>query len=360
MRTLVVGLAAACVGVAVSSAGVRAEDAGVAHGDTSKMAIVLANNSASDPWQIRLVDAWREVTAKAIKDGIIAKTQVTDADSSGPKQSAQIENYVVQRVNAITMNTTSPTAENGAIQEACDAGILVVSFDQAADIPCAYKISISFESYGATEAEFIAKTLNGKGNILLVHGLPGSAPDVGIIKGALDVFKKYPDIKVVGEVHGNWVNAVAQKEVAGILPTLPQVDAVIDEGGDCIGTIQAFKAAGRKIPIVPFGNYRDDLLLWKELDKQPGGYNSLSVTGDPGISQIAFWTTQQILAGKKVPKKLEVPLLVLDHKDLDRWLAVIPDGGIASASYTQEWTAQYIDAVVAGKPTPRAPLPVTP
>ena len=43
----------------------------------------------------------------------------------------------------------------------------------------------------------------------------------------VDELKKYPNLKVVGSVHGDWTQTVAQKQVAGILPTLPQIDGVL-------------------------------------------------------------------------------------------------------------------------------------
>jgi ribose transport system substrate-binding protein len=47
--------------------------------------------------------------------------------------------------------------------------------------------------------------------------------------------------------------------VAGILPILPKIDGVATQGNDGFGTAQAFKAAGRPIPIIVLGNRYDEL-----------------------------------------------------------------------------------------------------
>lgn len=321
------------------------------------VSIALANNDLTNAWRIRMVDAWNAVAEQAQKDGLISKTKVLNANASTPQQASQIENLVVEGWSAIAMNSPSPTALNGVIEEACANDIIIVTFDQTADAPCAYKVSVSFETFGRLEAEYIVKRLNGKGNVLIVHGVAGQPAEVGINTGAMKVFEKYPDIKIVGEVYGNWVNSIAQKEVAGILPTLPDVDAVIAAGGPTVGVIQAFRAAGKKVPIVTMGNYQDELALWKELTKQPGGYETMSLSGDPAISQAAFWIAEQIKTGRKVPKQLEFPLLPVNQEDLDAWLKVTPVGGVASANYSREWISAYLDAIDKGTAVPKAEIP---
>ena len=39
------------------------------------------------------------------------------------------------------------------------------------------------------------------------------------------------------QVHGDWAQEVAQKAVAGILPSLPEVKAVVTQGGDGLSLI---------------------------------------------------------------------------------------------------------------------------
>ena len=74
-----------------------------------------------------------------------------------------------------------------------------------------------------------------------------------------------------------------------------------------------------------------------------------SVSSAPGMSTIAFWVAQQVLAGKKVPNTVNVPLLAIQDDTLDAWLAATPVGTAASPRYTKEDTVALIDATVAGK-----------
>jgi ribose transport system substrate-binding protein len=165
---------------------------------------------------------------------------------------------------------------------------------------------------------------------------------------------KYPGFKIVGSVYANWTQTIAQREVASLLPTLPQIDGVVTQGGDGYGTAQAFKAAGRKMPIIILGNRYDDLVWWKQ-QRDANKYETWSLTPAPAESQVGFWVAQQVLAGKDVPKDLVIPAMDLQQADLDYWLAHTPPGGVANTTYTQDWTVQLIDSFKAGKPAPATP-----
>jgi ribose transport system substrate-binding protein len=57
-----------------------------------------------------------------------------------------------------------------------------------------------------------------------------------------------------------------------------------------------------------------------------------------------------------VPKTIILPLPVIEKKDLDQWLAIMPQGAVATPVYTREWTAALIDANAEGKPLPASPI----
>jgi ribose transport system substrate-binding protein len=334
-----------------------AADGGVAKGDTSKAGIVLSNSYAGNTWRQQMLKTWEAASRQALDQHIIAKAGVVNSNNSAPQQASQIENMILQGWQAIVVDAASPTALNGVIQEACDAKITVVVFDSLATAPCAYKVAYDYVSLGEMQVDFVAKRLGGKGNILEIRGIAGTSVDDDIHKGIVQQMKKYPDMHLVGEVHGNWTQSIAQKEVAGILPTLPEIKAVVTQGGDGYGTYQAFKAAGRPTPLIIMGNRQDELALWAQLRSQPGGYQTMSVSSAPGVASIAFWVAQQILAGKQAPKEMTVPLLVISDSDLDKWLKATPEGGVATPVYTQQWTAELIDANAAHKPPPASPEP---
>jgi ribose transport system substrate-binding protein len=330
---------------------------GVATGDTSGKRIALSNSYAGNSWRQQMLKTWDAASKEAVDKKLVKEAKVVNANNSAPEQANQIENLIVEGWNAIVINAASPTALNGVIQEACDAGITVVVFDGLATAPCAYKVAYDYVSMGQQEVDYVAKRLNGKGNVLEIRGIAGVSVDDDAHKGVVDTAAKYPDLKLVGSVYGNWTQTVAQKEVAGILPTLPPIDAIVTQGGDGWGAYQAFKAAGRPIPLIIMGNRGDELALWDQLAKEPGGYETFSISSAPGVASVAFWVAQQILAGKTVPNEIRIPLLRIDADTLEAWHKATPEGAVATPVYSQSWAAQLVDANVNNTAFPEAPMP---
>src|SRR5436305_1277307 len=150
------------------------------------------------------------------------------------------------------------------------------------------------------------------------------------------VTKKAVADKIVGAVTGDWDQTTAQKAVATILPSLPDVVGIVDQGGDGYGAAQAFAAAGKPRPTIIMGNRQDELQWWKE-QKDKDGYKTWSASIAPGVSSLAFWVAQQVLDGRKdIPHDLLVPYLAFTQDDFEAALPKIKEGGVATHEYTQQ------------------------
>jgi len=318
---------------------------GAAHADTKGKKIALSNNYAGNSWRQAMLKSWDKVTKKAVADGVVAAADAfTTSENQVTEQAAQIQNLILQGYNAIVINAASPDALNGVVKQACDAGITVVSFDGIVTEPCAWRVAVDFKKMGRLEVEYLAKKMPAGGNLLEIRGLAGVFVDDEIHAGIADGVKANPQFKIVGSVHGNWAQEVAQKEVAGILPSLPEIKAVVTQGGDGYGAAQAFAAAGRPTPTIIMGNRQDELQWWKE-QKDKNGYETMSASIAPGVSTLAFWVAQMILDGKQVPKDLTVPFLTIEQANIDAAAANTEKGGVANVEYSAADAAK----VVAGK-----------
>lgn len=318
--------------------------AGTAVADTSDKRIALSNNYAGNSWRQAMLKSWEKVTGEAVKAGVVAEAPAfTTAENQVTEQAAQIQNMILQGYDAIVVNAASPDALNGAVKQACDAGIVVVSFDGIVTEPCAYRIAVDFKAMGKLEVDYLATRLGG-GNLLEIRGLAGVFVDDEISAGIHDGVAQHSQFKIVGSVHGDWAQDVAQKAVAGILPSLPEIAGVVTQGGDGYGAAQAFAAAGRPTPLIVMGNRYDEMLWWKE-QKDANGYETISVSIAPGVSTLAFWVAQMVLDGKEVPQDLTVPFLKITQDTLEESLANTQPGGVANVEYSLEDAS----AVVAGK-----------
>ena len=303
--------------------------------DTKDMKIALSNNYAGNSWRQAMLKSWDTVTKQAVSDGVIAEAPAfTTSENQATEQAGQIQNMILQGYNAIVIDAASPTALNGAIRQACDAGIVVVTFDGIATEPCAYRIAVDFKKLGSMQIDFF-KSRGLKGNLLEIRGLAGVFVDDEIHSGVESAVKADPDFKIVGSVHGNWTQTVAQKEVAGILPTLPDIVAVATQGGDGFGAAQAFKDAGRKEPVIFMGN-RDDELAWWKQQKDANGYVTMSASIAPGSSAFAFWVAQKILAGDKVPQDMTLPITVVTQDNLEEQIKHTEKGSVTNVNYSRQ------------------------
>ena len=305
--------------------------------DTADRRIALSNNYAGNSWRQAMLESWERVTGQAVANGIVAEAPAfTTAENQATEQAAQIQNMILEGYDAIVVNAASPTALNGAVKEACDAGIVVVSFDGIVTEPCAYRIAVDFQEMGRKQVEYLSGRVPEGGNLLEIRGLAGVFVDDEISAGIHAGVEQFPQFSIAGSVHGDWAQDVAQRAVAGILPSLPDdIVGVVTQGGDGYGAAQAFAAAGREMPIIVMGNRQDELLWWKE-QWDASGYETMSVSIAPGVSTLAFWVAQQVLDGQTVPQDLIVPFLEIQQDGLDAALETTPEGGVANVEYSLE------------------------
>ncbi|HSP26282.1 MAG TPA: ABC transporter substrate-binding protein, partial [Saliniramus sp.] len=298
---------------------------------------------AGNSWRQAMLTSWEKVTSQAVTDGHVAAADAfTTAENQATEQAAQIQNMILQGYDAIVLNAASPTALNGAVKQACDAGIIVVSFDGIVTEPCAWRIAVDFKQMGADQIDYLAEHLPDGGNLLEIRGLAGVFVDDEISAGIHEGVAEHSQFEIVGSVHGDWDQAVAQRAVAGILPSLPEIAGVVTQGGDGYGAAQAIRAADRPMPIIIMGNRHDELTWWKE-QKDANGYETMSVSIAPGVSTLAFWVAQQVLDGETVPQDLVVPFLRIDQDNLEENLESTEPGGVANVEYSLEDAKRVID-----------------
>ena len=315
-----------------------------AHADTSAKKIALSNNYAGNSWRQAMLTSWDKITKDAVSTGVVAAADpFTTAENQATEQAAQIQNLILQGYDAIVVNAASPTALNGAVKEACDAGVTVVSFDGIVTEPCAWRIAVDFKAMGAGQIDYLAQKFPQGGNLLEIRGLAGVFVDDEIHAGIEEGVKKHSQFKIAGSVNGDWAQDVSQRAVAGLLPSLPEITAVVTQGGDGYGAAQAFAAAKRPTPTIVMGNREDELQWWKQ-QKDANGYETMSVSIAPGVSTLAFWVAQQILDRKDVKKDLTVPFLSISQATLDESLKTTEKGGVANIEYSLEDAQKVIAA----------------
>jgi ribose transport system substrate-binding protein len=306
--------------------------------------IAYANSELGNTFHQVLVKDAQTTAASAEKQGLVSKFTMSNANNSVATQSQQIRSFIVQHYDAIIVDAASGTGLNGAIQQACSAGILVVAVNETVTAPCAYNVQPHWQEDTAVQMDYFNKVFHGTANILNVHGVAGTLPDAQFQEGIQQVTSKDPGLKMVGTIYGQWTETIAQQQTAQTLPSLPKVDAVVTQGGDESGVINAFRDAKRPLPLIVFGNRGIELQTWTQILKADPSYKTFSISDWPGgIESFGFWTTVALLQKQiNIPKAVWFPLEEITQQTLPAWLKGTPTDGVATRDFTYQDSLQIL------------------
>src|SRR5213593_4724275 len=148
----------------------------------------------------------RETAAKHDFDLII-----NSGDWDLAKHQAQIENYIVQKVDAIIVCPVDSKGIGPAIQKANSAGIPVFTADiKAEGGAIVSQIASDNVAGGRLAAQYLVKLLNGKGDVAIIDQ-PVTQSVIDRVRGFLEVTARFPEIRVVARPSGDGVRDRAMK-----------------------------------------------------------------------------------------------------------------------------------------------------
>jgi ribose transport system substrate-binding protein len=324
LRWVVPALVAAIVAAtAISAAVARTAGSAAPVAQQKTWRIALSNSFIGNKWRIEMENLFKGACKMAPY-----KTQVScsvyNSGNDVSKQTQQMSNLISQHVDAIVLNAASPTGLNGIIGQACARGILVVSYDNVVTAPCALKVNTDQFKFGQVLAQDLANRIHGKGNVIMVTGVPGTFVDEQRNKGADAVWKKYPGIKVVARYTGMWDSSTAQRNTAGQLPSLPKIDGIWAQGGTD-GVLKAFIDA-KRVPLPPTAGeaengFRKFMLKQGYLGQHVVG---ISIGQPPFLVLTALELARQVLSGERKKGDIEIPFPSVTEKTVKNGQTVFP------------------------------------
>jgi ribose transport system substrate-binding protein len=286
-----------------------------------KFKIALSNSYIGNKWRIEMENVWKAALGmEPFKSDVDGSWFNSGNDVS--KQSQQISDLIARKVDAIVVDAASPTGLNGILTQASERGILVVSFDNIVTAPSALKVNTDQVAFGRQLAEWLAKKLDGKGNVIMVTGVAGTSVDQDRNKGADEVWAKNPDIKVVNRYTGMWDSATAERNTASILPSLPPIQGIWCQGGTD-GVLKAFLAANRPLP--PTAGEAENGFRKFMIGYMGHKVEGISIGQPPFLSVISLELARRILA-KSYPKKdVTIPFPYVTNETVKVGVTVFPD-----------------------------------
>ncbi|MCY6379650.1 ABC transporter substrate-binding protein [Hoeflea prorocentri] len=211
--------------------------------------IGYASSYAGNTWRAEGMTRLMDVMLPQYKEaGLVSEVKVTQSDLNDARQIQQIRQLVDEGVDAIIICCSNPVALNKAVKYAYDKGVVVFSYSGYLTSDFALNASSNYTDGGYQIAKALIEEVGGKGNFLLVSGIPGAASSESFDTGARRALEEFPDAKLVGQVAGNWTDQVAQTEVQKFLATNPaKIDGIIAQGSQETGILKAVLQSGRDV-----------------------------------------------------------------------------------------------------------------
>ena len=312
-----------------------------ASGDSTKggYKIGFSNSYNGNTYRQTMESLFRKLADQMVADGVLSSYKILESNNNVATQVSQIESLILDGVDAIIVDPGSASGLNGAIEKAAKAGIpVVIVNDGPVTTDQCYQINFDTAQMANDAASYLVDALGEKGNIIEIRGMAGVPFDDTFHKALSDEFTKYPGIEVVGEVYGEWTESVSQKQITSILPGIKQVDGVVGQGGDAYGALQAFKAAGRDLPIVIGGN-RGNFLSWWANEKAATGYETFSWAANPWSAASGLYVAIDLIEGMDVPKVMIMPPLHVTQDMVDDFATLAPDE-VAAKEYDHDWIVE--------------------
>jgi inositol transport system substrate-binding protein len=250
-----------------------------------KKTILTSVPSLGFPFFVHMMN---ELKAEAQKLGVASVE--SDGQNSAPKQTADVEAALVQKVDGIVISPIDVNAMAPVLTEAVEAGVPVVTIDRRVTGVDGILAHVGADNVlgGEAQAQWLMDSYPNGATIVNLQGQPGASPAIDRNKGLHNVLDAHKDkYKFVAEQTANFARdqglSVTETILAG-LSTPP--DVIVAANDDmALGALEAVRGRNLqdKIKIIGFdalpealGSIRDGGLAGT-IEQFPGGQSRKAV-----------------------------------------------------------------------------------
>jgi ribose transport system substrate-binding protein len=262
--------------------------------------IGISNPFITSEYRTQMIDDLETTNEEYMEMGLSNELVIESENTDVAGQLQQIENLMNQGVDALLVNPGDAVALNQILEEAVDAGIIVISIDQEIEAEGVVNVGHNQKEWAQTSAAWFAEQLQ-EGDVVLIEGFIGHPANEYRMSGVHEVFEDYPGINVLASETGSWDEATGQQVMADFLAAYPDLDGYWTQDGMAIGAMEAVKAAGLDEYPLGVGEGRVKFLkLWQEaLDADPE-FKSFAVANAPGVAATGLRIAMELLQGKEL------------------------------------------------------------
>jgi len=263
--------------------------------------IGVSNGFVGSEWRTQMIKNMEEANAVYMAEGLTNDLIIESATVDVQGQIQQIQNLINRGVDAIIMNPGDQNALNPIIEEAADAGILMIAVDQEVSSAEIINVVTDQKEWAKISARWLAGQLDGKGDIVLIEGYVGHPANEARMAGVDEVLAEHPGLNVVGRDTGMWDQATGQQVMSDFLASLPNIDGVWTQDGMAEGALRAVNMADPEEWPVMVGEARAGYIqLWGDVKKDRPDFVSFGVVNPPGQGLDGLRVAVQLLSGQEI------------------------------------------------------------
>ncbi|HLX71266.1 MAG TPA: substrate-binding domain-containing protein [Verrucomicrobiae bacterium] len=289
-------------------------------GDTSNTAApatkgtiaVIPKGTTHVYWQS--VHAGAEAAAKELGYKIYWNGPERETDRE--RQIQIIEDFIVQKVDGVVLAPLDRAALVPSVEKLASLKIPTVIIDSGIDTD-KYVTFAATDNYqgGVLAARRMGKILNGKGNVIVLKYVPGSASTTDRENGFIETIQKeFPDIKVVDSKYGQDTVETALQAAEDLLTKNKDVQGFYAcNAPTSVGALQALQSQHRsEIKMVGFDAEKALLDGLKA-----GQIDALIVQNPYKMGYIGVKSVVAAIHGEKVDKKIDTGVAVVTKDSLN-------------------------------------------
>ena len=241
------------------------------------------------------------------------KITVKTAANAG-EQANQLQDLVsATKINALVVFPFESAALTKPVAQVKAKGVYVTVVDRGLTDTSAQDAYVAGDNtaFGKIPAEYLAKALGGKGNIVALRGI-ATTLDNERMDAFNGVLKSYPDIKLLDAKYGNWNRDDAFKVMQDYLTRFKEIDAVWAADDDmAVGVLKAIDQAKRSDIKIVFGGAGAKGMVKTLMDgKDPRIQANVSYSPKFIYDAIKL-TAEARLKGDKLPATTIIPSVLI-------------------------------------------------
>jgi len=227
--------------------------------------IGYASSYAGNLWRKGVMERlYGDYLPKMKEAGYLEDIVVTQSNLKDAVQIQQMRQLTDQGVDALIVCCSNPVALNPTIDYAYSQGVPTASMTGYLTSEYAISTSVNYALTGYYIAQWLAESIGGEGNVVIIEGIPGASASDSQHQGMLDGFAQYPDINIVAEIAGMWTPQVAQAELQKWLSAnTTQVDGFAVQSSGESGALNALESSGREMVPMALGGEIGSFCYWR-------------------------------------------------------------------------------------------------